>query len=71
MYIIENEFHFFYECPTYDDLRDIYFNVSWINNRTLDKLYAILNTNIQSEVYNTANSIQSAFKLTSETLSIS
>ena len=23
MYIIEDEFHFFYECPTYDDLADI------------------------------------------------
>ena len=62
MYIIEDQFHFFYECPRYDDLRDIYFNVSWINNRTLDKCYAILNTNIQSEVYNTATFIQSAFK---------
>ena len=58
MYIIEDEFHFFYECPTYDDLRDIYFKVSWINNRTLDKCYTILNTNIKPEVYNTAKFIK-------------
>ena len=71
MYIIEDDFHFFYECPTYDDLRDIYFNVSWLKDKTLDKLYAISNTNIQYKVYNTAKIIQSAFKLRSETLSIS
>ena len=71
MYIIEDEFHFLYECPTYDDLRDIYFNASWINNRTIDTFYAMLNTNIKSEVCNTAEFFQSAFKLRSETLSIS
>ena len=71
MYIIDDEFHFFYEWPTNEDLSDIYFNVSWINNGTLAKCHAILNTNIQSEIYNTAKFIQSAFKLSSETLSIS
>ena len=71
MFIIEDVFHIFYECPTFDDLRDIYLNVSWINNRTRDKYYEILDTNIQSEVYNTAKFIHSAFKLRSETLSIS
>ena len=24
IFIIEDKFHFFYECPTYDDLRNIY-----------------------------------------------
>ena len=70
MYIIEDEFHFFYECPSYDDLRDIYFNESWINNKTLAKCYAILNTNMQSKVYISAKFIQRALKLRSETLSL-
>ena len=49
MYIFKDEFHFFYECPSYDDLRDIYFNVSWINNRTLDKYCKIHSERIQAK----------------------
>ena len=49
MYIIKDEFHDYYECPSYDDLRDLYFNVSWINNRTLDKYCTIHSERIQTK----------------------
>ena len=63
MYIIE--FHLVYECPTYDDLREIYSNVSWINNRTLDKLHEYSVWSLQYCKF-----VQNAFKLRSETFSI-
>ena len=41
--VIEDEFHFFYECNKYEALRNKYFNRNWLRNRSLNMFYSIMN----------------------------
>ena len=44
IYVIEDEFHFFMVCPTYNDLRILYFNTSWRAFITVQHFYSIMHT---------------------------
>ena len=60
--VIEDEVHFFNDCPTYNNLRAIYFKQSWLTNKTTATFYSILSTNKTDEIIRLANFLFQAFK---------
>ena len=44
-YVIEDEFHFFFVCPIYAEIRNIYFKPEWIRDIvTSHKFYSIMSS---------------------------
>ena len=41
--ILEDEFHFIFECPVYSDLRKLYIDKYYINRPSMLKLIELLN----------------------------
>ena len=35
IFVVEDEYHFFFECKAYEEIRNTYFKRSWIRNHSL------------------------------------
>ena len=62
IYVTENEFHFVFICPLYDDIRTKYINNSLTVNPTNEKLIRILSSQNMQEIYLLAVYLSKAFK---------
>ena len=60
--VVEDEFHFFYDCSTYDNLRKLYFKQAWLRNKNIDTFYRIISTEKEEEIVRVANFLLQAFK---------
>ena len=63
VYSVEDEFHFFMECPLYTDLRDKYFKQEWKLNVSLYKFYSILKLSDTSSIFDISKFLVSAFEI--------
>ena len=50
IHIIEDEYHFFFECPLYNSMRDIYFKDIWLQNYSHNLFYSLMSSTITDEV---------------------
>ena len=49
--VIEDEYHFFFECETYDMLRETYFENLWRVNRSLGLFYRLMASKTSNVYY--------------------
>ena len=68
IYIVEDEFHFFFHCSVYEELRIKYFRPYWLRNRNLSTFDAILKLNKKDTVYKVAKCLSESFALRKEIL---
>ena len=61
--VVEDEFHFFFECFMYHELRKLYFKEHWMKNISLDKFYSLMSSNDKTTIFSIARYLQSAFTL--------
>ena len=62
-YVIEDEFHFFFVCPIYKEIRNIYFKPDWIRNIiTTHKFYEIMSRADTSSILAVSKFLLSAFR---------
>ena len=66
---VEDEFHFFLECPEYEHLREFYFKPDWLEQRSIHKFYSILSSDEESDIIAAAKYLQAAFSHRSVKLS--
>ena len=68
-YVIEDEFHFFFVCPIYAEIRNIYFKADWIRNIiTPHKFYEIMSRADTSSILAVSKFLVSAFRYRNELL---
>ena len=67
IYIVEDEFHFFFHCSVYEPGMK-YFRLYWLRNRNLHTFYAILKRNKKDTVYKVAKYLSESFALRKEIL---
>ena len=68
-YVVEDEFHFFLICPTYTQIRNIYFKPEWLRSIvTPFTFYSIMSNTETSSLLLIAKYLVSAFKHRNELL---
>ena len=60
---LEDEFHFFFECPIYSNLRLRYFRNYYLNRPSMFKLVELFKTNSEKQLRDLAMYIFKAFEL--------
>ena len=63
IHIIEDEFHFFFECRIYEHLRAKFFKRTWIRNQSLNMFYTIMGLSDRDSLLKVANVLKQAFDL--------
>ena len=63
IYVVEDEYHFFFECRIYDEIRNSYFKQSWIRNKSLNMFYTIMESKNVENILKIANYLKHAFAL--------
>ncbi|MEW8544974.1 MAG: reverse transcriptase family protein, partial [Candidatus Thiodiazotropha sp.] len=63
VYSVEDEFHFFMVCPTYQDLRNMYFKPHWHNMISLHHFYTIFKSTDDQSIFAISKFLLSAFAL--------
>ena len=66
--VIEDEFHFIFQCSIYEDLRKEHFKKYWLKNRTLQCLYSILSCDSELVVHKISKYLFKAFQLRNDIL---
>ena len=61
--IIEDEFHLFFECMVYDNLRLLYFNKNWLRNRNRNNFHRILELKDRVTILKVSKILIDAFNL--------
>ena len=54
IYVVEDEFHFFFECNEYEMLRQTFLKQNWLRNRSFNMFYIILNSKDEKDIFNIA-----------------
>ena len=44
IFVLEDKYHFFFECKSYEPLRQECFKLYWLNNRSLDVFYFLMSS---------------------------
>ena len=70
IYVVEDEFHFFFECNEYETFRQTLFKANWLRNRSLNMFYSILSLKDENSIKSVAKFLQNAFLRRSETLDV-
>ena len=70
IYVVEDEFHFFFECNEYEIFRQTFFKPNWLNNRSLNKFYIILSLKDEKSLFIIARYLSIAFARRKETLDL-
>ena len=61
-YVIEDEFHLFFVCPIYEEIRNIYFTPEWVRNIVKPHtFYALMSGDGTSLILSIAKFLVSAF----------
>ena len=63
IHIIEDEYHFFFECRIYEHLRAKFFIRTWIRNQSLNMYYTIMGLSDRDILLKVANFLKQAFDL--------
>ena len=63
IYVVEDEYHFFFECRIYDEIRNSYFKRSWIRNKSLNMFYTIMESKNVENILKIVNYLKHAFAL--------
>lgn len=69
VYVVEDEFHFFFVCPAYEEIRKLYFKPQW--NRgiiTTNKFYSIMSSQEKLSILSVCKFLVSAFSYRKELL---
>lgn len=61
-YVVESEYHFFYECSTYEDLRMRLFSASFLRNRNIHSFNRIMSSSNISDIHIVARFLFLAFE---------
>ena len=61
--IIEDEFHFFFECMEYENIRLLYFNKNWLRNKNRNKFHRILELKDRGTVLKVSKFFVDAFNV--------
>ena len=66
MFSNEVEFHFFFVCPAYDTVRELYFKPEWNNTViTVQKVHNIMSSKAKQDILSIAKFLLSTFFFTS------
>ena len=65
IHIMEDEYHFFFECTAYEHIhiRDMFFKRTWLRYRSLNMFYTIMGLRDRNSVLKTASFLKQAFTL--------
>ena len=63
IFVVEDEYHFFFECKAYEEIRNTYFKRSWIRNRSLNMFYTIMGLNDMKSILKITTFLKHAFAL--------
>lgn len=63
IFVVEDEYHFFFECKAYEEIRNTYFKRSWIRNRSLNMFYTIMGLNDIESILKITTFLKHAFAL--------
>ena len=69
-YVIEDEYHFFLECPLYNNMRAIYFKDVWLQTCSHNLFYALMSSTITDEVLSIAKYLYHAMNIRKQELDI-
>ena len=58
---IEDEYHFFFDCKVYENLREFYFKQSWLQRRNTQTFYSIMSSTNGNDIISVARYLQAAF----------
>ena len=70
IYVVEDEFHFFFECNEYEIFRQTFFKPNWLNNRSLNTFYIILSLKDEKMIFIIARYLSIAFARRKETIDL-
>ena len=59
--VIEDEYHFFFECRAYKQLRNVFFKRIWIRSQSLNMFYTIMALNDTESLLKVTNFLKQAF----------
>lgn len=68
VYVVEDEFHFFYVCPFYNEMRQIYFKPQWNKTATINSFYSVMSKKDKELLFATSRFLLSAFAYRNELL---
>ena len=60
--VVESEFHFFAECPLYDNTRNKHFGNEYFNINCLHRFYTLMSSNDTYDIYKIVRFLEEAFK---------
>ena len=63
IHIMEDEYHFFFECTVYEHIRDMFFKRTWLRYRSLNMFYTIMGLRDRNSVLKIASFLKQAFTL--------
>ena len=61
--IIEDVYHFFFECRIYEHLRAKFFKRTWIRNQSLNMFYTIMGLSDRDSLLKVSNFLKQEFDL--------
>ena len=70
IYVIEDEFHFFFKCNEYEMLRQTIFKQNWLKNRPIIMFYIVLSLNDEKSLFSIARYLLNAFARIKDTLGL-
>ena len=70
IYVVEDEFHFFFECNEYETFRQFFFKTNWLRNRSLNMFHIILCLKDENSIINVAKFLSKAFERRKDTLDV-
>lgn len=68
IYVIEDEYHFFFECSLYNNIRAVYFKDTWLHHHSHHLFYSLMSSTIINEVISIAKYIYYAMNVRKEEL---
>ena len=70
IYVIEDEFHFFFECTEYELYRQTFFKTNWLRNRSLNMFHIILSLTEENSIVSISKYLFNSFTRRKEILDL-
>jgi hypothetical protein len=68
IYVTEDDYHFFFECSIYNNIRAVYFKDTWLHHHSNHLFYSLMSSTITNEVVSIAKYIYNAMNVRKEEL---
>ena len=68
--VVEDEFHFFFECNEYEMLRQTFFKPNWLNNISRNMFDIIISLNDEKSLFSISRYLCNVFARRKETLDL-